>query len=1531
MGVRGWLEDRAEDVADNVADGVDVVSEEAGEFVDSHTKTLAAGLDWFGLEGAADTVDTWGDYLADKLGAEIAELELGDTDDPKKLIHGDAAAINETAGHLADFADGFNTAAGGLKAIDAGTFTGHAGSAYDEVADLQPRDWSRAGSACARAARAWAAYGATVEWAQGKAQDAIDAHKRALAATDAARADHSEALATYRRENDAFNAEMRAGDTSQTPPVAPGEFVDPGVDKLVAARAMLARARRQRDSAAENALRSIRSATTDAPAEPRLSEQLRAGFGDLGTIAMVEKVHFDMGALKGLSGLVGTLRGLNVTDPYNLRNPADYLKGLSDTAAGLIAAGQHPDRALAGMLGQLRDDPSEFLGTLAPEVLLGLLTGGAGAAAGRSDDVLRAADDVLEQRHRGRPECAMTCDRDPVDVATGEVLLPQTDLVLPGVLPLVLSRVHKSGWRWGRWFGRSWASTLDERLVVDEDRVVLVRGDGVLLVYPVPATGESVLPFEGPRWPLERPHGDTWRVSDPDTRQVRHYVGGDRAVVPLAAITSRSGGDRIMFVRDEDGAPLEVRHSGGYRVLVETGGMPRRVVALQVADGEDEVAVLRFGYSPAGDLAEVVNSSGKPLGFEYDALGRLLRWEDRNGVAFGYSYDRAGRCVEQAGTGGAMGSTFDYFPDADDDRGTITVVTDSLDARTAYHVNERLQVVATVDPAGGVTRQEWDRYDRLLTRTDPLDRTTRFGYDKAGNLTRVVRPDDSIQRWSYAGVGLPTVAELAGGARWQQEYDEHGRRVALVDPARAATCFEYGARGHLVAVTDALGGVTRIANDAAGLPVVVTDAGGAVTRLERDGFGRVTAVVNANGDRTTQTWTVEGLPASRTLPDGATETRRYDGEGNLVEHVDAAGHATSYTYGAFDKPVSITAPDGSVTELVHDTELRLTAVVNGLGLEWTYRYDAAGRLSEERDFNGRTLRHRYDDAGQLIGRTNGAGQSVAMGYDLLGRLVTQVDGDGRETRFGYDAAGRLTAADNPDARVAFERDAAGRVLAEAVDGRTVRSAYDPAGRRTSRLTPTGVESAWTYDAVGRALAVDVAGHVTRFERDAVGRERLRQWDSGAALAQLFDDAGRVSVQTLSAPLVGPSPRTLHERQYRYRPDGALLGIDDTGLGASTFDLDPRGRVTGVHVTGPSRGSLVERYAYDGAGNLTAGDDFRWSGADGRVARDRREHVGTLLQRTRDTRFSYDRQGRLVQRVRTRLSRKPEVWHYTWDAEDRLVGLTTPDGARWRYLYDALGRRVAKERLAVDGSVASRTTFTWDGTTLVEQTGAGGSTSWEYDGLRPLAQLERSSDSLDARFYAIVTDLVGAPTELLDESGNIAWRSDRNLWGAPSPRASRAATPLAFPGQYADSESGLFYNLFRYYDPHTATYISQDPLGLHGGPNPSAYVHNPTQYADPLGLFSCDPDDLPGHSERHQFPGTWAGKSQFFDAVDLRALSDTDGVVGFVQKNGNTRYLMHASSDIGVDQVTGLPTDVYTVIVKPDGEVLTMFPGSSRWS
>ncbi|NUU69210.1 HNH endonuclease, partial [Enterobacteriaceae bacterium BIT-l23] len=75
-------------------------------------------------------------------------------------------------------------------------------------------------------------------------------------------------------------------------------------------------------------------------------------------------------------------------------------------------------------------------------------------------------------------------------------------------------------------------------------------------------------------------------------------------------------------------------------------------------------------------------------------------------------------------------------------------------------------------------------------------------------------------------------------------------------------------------------------------------------------------------------------------------------------------------------------------------------------------------------------------------------------------------------------------------------------------------------------------------------------------------------------------------------------------------------------------------------------------------------------------------------------------------------------------------------------------------------------------------------------------------------------------------------------------------PLRYAGQYADSETGLHYNLFRYYDPGVGRFTTQDPIGLNGGLNLYQYAPNPLGWIDPMGLtltgvdFAGSPDLFP---------------------------------------------------------------------------------------
>jgi RHS repeat-associated protein len=97
------------------------------------------------------------------------------------------------------------------------------------------------------------------------------------------------------------------------------------------------------------------------------------------------------------------------------------------------------------------------------------------------------------------------------------------------------------------------------------------------------------------------------------------------------------------------------------------------------------------------------------------------------------------------------------------------------------------------------------------------------------------------------------------------------------------------------------------------------------------------------------------------------------------------------------------------------------------------------------------------------------------------------------------------------------------------------------------------------------------------------------------------------------------------------------------------------------------------------------------------------------------------------------------------------------------------------------------------------------------------------------------DQIGTPQEMTDEEGEIAWQAQYKAWGEAKVVVEKIRNPLRFQGQYFDHETGLHYNRFRYYDPEIGRYLSKDPIGIAGGLNLHAYVANPIQWVDPLGL------------------------------------------------------------------------------------------------
>lgn len=1039
-----------------------------------------------------------------------------------------------------------------------------------------------------------------------------------------------------------------------------------------------------------------------------------------------------------------------------------------------------------------------------------------------------------------------TADRtgcgDPIDVSTGRVMITETDVELDSLLRLVLSRTHLSGYALGRSFGAAWACTLDQRVEVESGVVHFAAEDGMLLRYPLPGPDAVVRPESGAPLSLSR-DGDGFAIVDHQANQVLVFApsSGNRFLLSVIAGPSQF----IEIRRDATGIPVEVAHSAGPRVAVDSeNGLVTGLRLLPPSEDFVEVPLTRYRYDDQLRLTEVYNSSGQPLRYEYDANNRVVGWTDRNDTWYRYEFDGQGRCVQAEGTDGYQNYTFEY-----DRAKLITRATNSLGDTTVFQLDEGLRVIGETNPLGHTTTSTWDQFDRLLSRTDPMGRTTRFEYDGDGNLTATTFPDGSRELTEYNALGQPVTVVAADGAVWRWEHDDAGRITAAIDPVGARTEYRYGDLGELTAVTDPLGNTTRIEVNELGLPATVTDPLGRVTRYDYDLFGRPGLITDALGGTTLLTWTPEGQQLTETFPNGETEYQLTDGEGNATVMLDAQGELTRTEYGRFDLPVAEVGADGTRLEYRYDTELRLVAVTNQQGQEWRYEYDAAGNVVREADFLGRELRYTYDAAGELVERINAEGQSVVMERDLLGRTVRRIS-DETITSYQYDPVGRITRASNEYAELVMTYDPAGRVLTETVNGRTVHSRYDAAGHRIGRRTPTGASAAWEFDAADQVVALHTAGQTLRFGYDAGGRETRRQLGAGVTVAQQWGAGDLLREQALFTGGETPAQR----RTYGYRPDGVLAELTDQLSGPRRFDLDPSGRVTAVH-----RPQGSERYRYDPAGNLVHAD------LPGTAEVGDREYANGLLVRAGAVYYGYDAEGRVVSRQWRDEQGITRGWRYRWDGEDRLVETYTPDGQRWRYRYDPLGRRIAKLRLGDENTVLEVVEFHWDGDNIAEQVRDARTAlvwDWAPNSFVAIGQAARTVDPdgaqwTDSAFHAIVADQIGAPRELVSPDGAEVWHLDTTLWGRPRSTADAARTPLRFPGQFEDPETGLYYNFHRHYDPAVAGYATTDPLGLEPGPNARAYVVNPTVFTDPLGL-------MPSYSSRSsgggRQPGRGSGRS-----------------------------------------------------------------------
>jgi RHS repeat-associated protein len=164
-----------------------------------------------------------------------------------------------------------------------------------------------------------------------------------------------------------------------------------------------------------------------------------------------------------------------------------------------------------------------------------------------------------------------------------------------------------------------------------------------------------------------------------------------------------------------------------------------------------------------------------------------------------------------------------------------------------------------------------------------------------------------------------------------------------------------------------------------------------------------------------------------------------------------------------------------------------------------------------------------------------------------------------------------------------------------------------------------------------------------------------------------------------------------------------------------------------------------------------------------------------------------------------------------------------------FKYDPFGRRIYKS------SSGGTSVYAYDGDNLVEETNSSGTAVARYSqGLNidePLAMLRSSTTSF---YYA---DGLGSITSLSNSSGSIAQTYSFDSFGNQTGSSGSLTNSFRYTAREFDAETSLHYYRARYYDQVPGRFISEDPIGFHGGIHRYRYVLNsPTRYRDPDGLW-----------------------------------------------------------------------------------------------
>ncbi|KRW62032.1 RHS repeat-associated core domain-containing protein [Pseudomonas sp. TTU2014-080ASC] len=740
-------------------------------------------------------------------------------------------------------------------------------------------------------------------------------------------------------------------------------------------------------------------------------------------------------------------------------------------------------------------------------------------------------------------------------------------------------------------------------------------------------------------------------------------------------------------------------------------------------------------------------------------------------------------------------------------------------------------------------------------RTDVSDVTT-YAYDAQGRLTQVTNAlGHTTQLSNFDALGNPQTVVDANSVTTTLTYSPQGWLTSSTT-AGSTTSFEHDAIGQITKVIRGDGSWLQYTWSAARRLTKITNNLGESVEYDYDAMGNRTAqrLKDASSTLTQQqSWVYDELGRLLRSIGAASQTTQfgYDLNDNPTLSTTPKSQSTTSSYDALDRLVSSTDPLNGVSALSYDAQDNLTQVTDPRGVVTQYEYDGLGNLTKQISPDSGTTLYSHDAAGNVISKTDARGVVTTYTYDALNRLTHKQypATPALNVQYSYDMTsngnygiGRLTAQQDASGLIGYQYDARGNLIEQIrsvqVAGNSTYDsltyAYDAANQLTGITYPAGFAVQFPRNAGGQVTAVNIvigqqppASFASGLSYAPFGPLKSLSWANGLTLTRTYDQDYRLTQQNVG---------TTWQASYSYDANSNIQTLQSGMFGDLAYDYDALDRLTKEE-----HSSGRQEYAYDAVGNRT-GKTVTELDSNGQPLSSTATALSYATNSNRLTAIdsqpvTSDAAGNLTQDRATR--------QLEYDAQGRLSKVRISGNVVAEYSYNALGQRTHKITSSgittflygPDGQLLGETHYTNTGTKLSSQ-------YYLWLDSMPIGGLSINYDALGAvtsttAFY-LHADHLNTPRLATNHAGQEVWRWKSNAFGEGSaveaPGSGLSAINLRFPGQYYDSESGLYYNYFRDYDPQTGRYVESDPMGLKAGLNTYGYVlGNPHRYTDPRGL------------------------------------------------------------------------------------------------